>query len=240
MSNDSHVAEREMTSALRASDVLERLPKFFSLALCSKRNVGKTLLMTEIIGDALTSGRVDVVIVMSGSAGMDDDYLGVLPKEFIMPFNESVLRNIWHKQRVTPREVRKHVLIVLDDCLATPEALQNPVINQFYALGRHNNISIAILSQHTKSLLSPIVRQNCDMILWSKLSRANLNILAEEVNNLSREDFIRVSEALSGVNHNFLLIDRWTKSTNPCEFISIVRAQWPAKYPPPEPPKKPD
>jgi hypothetical protein len=234
MSNDAAVAEREPTHALRVSDLVERLPPFFTISIAAKRFVGKTVLVTELIGDLLTMRRVDLVFIMTGSYGLNDDYKGIVPPGHIMAFRQDVLENIFARQKATDPEKRLHVFVVLDDCLTNKDAVRNEYIESLYSLGRHMSVSIAILSQYTRRLLSPLIKQNSDMILWAKLSRANLAVMFDESTNIDRKDFIRVAEQLSGRGRAFMVLDRFIDSTEPTDFLTVVRATWPPKYAPPK------
>jgi hypothetical protein len=210
--------------ALSPDDLIRRLPKYFTISVASKRNSGKSYLMGQIIKALLKAKRVDMVVVMSGSAGLNDDY-DFLPEGLVMKFNETVLKNIWEKQLKTEKNKRKHIFIILDDCLATPEAIRNETVNVIYSLGRHGNCSMAICSQHTTTLLSPIIKGNSDLIMWSKLSRGNLEIMHDSTTNISKKDFILLSEKLGGINWQFVVLDNYIQTTDPSEFLTVVRAK---------------
>ena len=116
---------------------------------------------------------------------------------------------------------------MLDDCLATPEAMRNEMVNRYYALGRHVNTSFIIISQHTASLLSPMIKANSDLICWSKLSRHQLEGLSDSCCNLSKKEFMNISEKMGGVNYSFMCLDNFINATDPCEFLTCVRAKPP-------------
>ena len=208
---------------LDVESLIRRLPKYFTISVASKRNSGKSFLMGQVVQQLLKEKRVDMVLVMSGSAGLNDDY-NFLPPKLIMTFNEGVLKNMWQKQLSSKKEDRKHIFVVLDDCLTTPEALRNNTINTIYSLGRHGFVSMAICSQHTTSLLSPLIKTNSDQIWWSKLSRAGLETLHDSTCNISKKDFIYICETLGGVNYNFMVLDNYKQTNDPSEFLSVVRA----------------
>lgn len=205
-------------------ELLERLPKGgFTLSILARRNSGKTVLISEIIRELLKQKRVDIVYIMSGSAGLTKDY-SFLPPEFVQPFSEQVLENIWNLQVKTEPEKRKHVLVVLDDCLATPDAFSSQNVNRYMTLGRHAKCSLAILSQHTGYLTSPIRRANSDLILWSKLNIQQLTALHNSTTNISKTDFIKLSEKLGGVKYNFMCLDNYVGSSDWLEFLTFTRA----------------
>lgn len=213
---------------LGCEEIIERLPPYFTISCVSARNSGKSVLIQELVKKLIKAKRVDMVLIMSGSAGLNEDWT-FLPQNLVIPFSTEILDRIWLKQKMTPIDEREHILVVLDDCLATPEAFRNQRINAFYSLGRHLTLSMAILSQHTTYLLSPIIKANSDIILWSKLNRGQLKGLWESTTNLEWKSFLRFSETLGGVDYNFLLLDIYCKSNSPEEFLTFVRAEPPAK-----------
>jgi hypothetical protein len=209
-----------------AEEIVRRLPKFFSVSCSSKRNSGKTILTSQFIRQMLKEKKVDVVLVMTGSAGMNRDY-DWLPKNLVMPYSERVLNNLWQLQRKTPAKKRKHVLIVFDDVLSTPEAIRSPAVTRLYSLGRHNSCSVWTNSQVSSWLLSPTIKSNSDIILYSALGRNGLENLWESTTNISKKDFIAISEANGGIDFKFMLLDLYNRSTNPREFLAVVKGKAP-------------
>jgi len=213
---------------LGTDEIVDRLPPYFTISTVSARNSGKSVLIQELVRKLIKAKRVDMVLIMSGSAGLNEDWT-FLPSNLVIPFSTEVLNRVWEKQKMTPIDEREHILVVLDDCLATPEAFRNQRINAFYSLGRHLTLSMMILSQHTTYLLSPIIKANSDIILWSKLNRQQLKGLWESTCNLEWKSFLNFSETLGGVDYNFLLLDIYCKSNKPEEFLTFVRAEPPKK-----------
>jgi hypothetical protein len=211
------------------TEIIRRLPKYFTISVASRRNSGKSVLISELVRELIKQKKVDMTVVMSGSAGLNDDW-NFLPKKLVMPFSDATLESIWATQQKQPKDSRKHTLIVLDDALATPEALRNNTIMRYYSLGRHISASFICISQHTASLLSPAIKANSDIILWSKLNQQQLEQLWAATVNITKKDFIALSEKFGGHNYNFMLMDNYEQThSSPTGFLSIVRAQPPAK-----------
>jgi hypothetical protein len=221
--------EEHSVPAIGVQELLERVPKYHTINCISKRNSGKSVIVSEIIQELIKSKRVEMVIVMSGSAWLNDEVYKFLPKSLLMPFSEDVLENIWQKQVKIPYHQRKHIMIVLDDCLATPEAIRNETVTKFICNGRHICTSFIISSQHTTALLSPMINANSDLILYSKLSRQQLENLSLSTTSLSKQDFIKISESCAGVDYSFMVIDNYINSKEPSDFLTIVRARPPIK-----------
>jgi hypothetical protein len=217
---------------LGVDEIVQRLPKFFTLSIASKRNTGKSVLVSELMRLLLKrkADKVDMFLVMSGSAGLNSDYVDIIPSRLIMPFSQEVLENLWnHQARIRDPAKRKHVCVVLDDCLGTKEALRNPIINKYYSVCRHINVSFIVVSQHTSLLLTPIIRANSDLIVFSKLNRQQLEQLWFSTTNIEKADFIQIAERYGGKDYNMIVLDNVVSSTKPEDFITIVRARPPKK-----------
>lgn len=212
-------------------EVIRRLPKFFTISIASKRGSGKSVLVSEIMRDLLKreEHKVDMFVVMSGSAGLNDDYTDIVPQKLIMNFSEDMMNRIWEHQAGIEPKKREHICLVLDDCLGDKDAVRNPTIQKWYSVCRHISASLIVISQHTSVLLTPIIRSNSDLIIYSKLNRQQLETLWTSTTNISKKDFIRVSETLGGRDYNMIVLDNVISSTEPDEFITIVRAKPPAK-----------
>jgi hypothetical protein len=205
------------------SALIERLPKYFTMSFASKRNSGKTYLVTDIVKTLLKKKKVDMVLVMSNSAGLNNDY-AFLPEGLVMPFKESVLEQLWKRQKNTPREKREHILVVLDDVLSDPQAVRSHNVGRLYALGRHNFISCIVISQVANHVLSPVMKQNSDFILWSRLNKNQLGILWESMNGVEKRDFVRWAETFGGVHFNFCVFDNYTDAVRPEDFLMVIRS----------------
>jgi hypothetical protein len=212
-------------------EIIRRLPKFFTISIASKRGSGKSVLVSEIMRDLLKreEHKVDMFVVMSGSAGLNKDYTDIVPSNLIMHFSEEMMNRIWDHQAGIIPEKREHICLVLDDCLGDKDAVRNPTIQKWYSVCRHISASLIVISQHTSVLLTPIIRSNSDLIVYSKLNRQQLETLWTSTTNISKKDFIRVSETLGGKDYNMVVLDNVISSTEPDEFITIVRAKPPAK-----------
>lgn len=204
-------------------DLIERLPKYFTMCFASKRNSGKTYLMSEIIKKLIKKKKVDMVMVMSNSAGLNKDY-AFLPAGLVMKFDETILQNLWDRQQKIEMNKREHIFLVLDDVLSDPKALRSELLSRVYSLGRHNMISCATLVQVANHVLTPVLKQNSDMILWSKLNRLQLSLIWESMNGVSKKDFIRWAELFGGVHYNFCVFDNITDKNSPEDFLFVVRA----------------
>jgi len=236
MSGDG-LDERE---ALGVDEIVRRLPKFFTIACCSCRNSGKSVLITQLVKLLMKARKVGIVVVMSGSAGLNSDWNFIDPR-LVMAFSEEKLARIAEKQEEdilafnSPEgkdkpKPPKHVLVVLDDCLSTPEALESPTVASTFTLGRHKHMSCILISQHTTKFPNPILRANSDMLLYSRLNLRSLESLWYSTSNISKKDFVHLSQTLGGVDFSFILVDLYNRtSRDPADTITVIRADPPGK-----------
>ena len=219
------MSDREMSElpVQGVDDLLARLPQYWTMCIASKRNSGKSYMMTEIIKKLLKAKKVDLVLVMSNSAGLNKDY-SFLPPGLIMKFSEDVLKKVWERQCATAKEKRQHVLLILDDVLSDPKAVRSEMVGRVYSQGRHASVSCCVISQVANHVLTPTMKQNSDIILWSRLNRNQLGIIWESMNGVAKKDFIRWAEIFGGVHYNFCAFDNITDANAPEDFLMVVRA----------------
>ena len=204
--------------------LITRLPPYFTISVIAKRNQGKTYLMSQIIKALKKAKRVDKVLVLSGTAGLNDDYKGIVADELIMPFSETVLEKIWELQSSKPQEEREHIFCILDDCLSNPEALRSEMVDKLYSQSRHLQISLAVLSQYGSYLLTPLRLANSDMILWCKLNVRGLEKLWLTTSGISKNKFIEISNKFSNGNYQYMVMDNFIRSPNVSDQLTFVKA----------------
>jgi hypothetical protein len=204
--------------------IVDRLPKYFTMSVLAKRNQGKTYYMTAVIKSLKKKKRVDKVVILTGSAGLNDDYKDVVSEKLIMPFREAVLENIWKLQSETPAEEREHILVVLDDCLANPEAVRSVMVDKYYSQSRHVAISMAVLSQYGSYLLTPLRLANSDAILWCKLNSRALEKLYLSTSGLTKDKFIEISNRFSNGNFQYMVLDNFIRSSNVSDQLTFTKA----------------
>ena len=225
--------------------IVSRLPPYFCLCCMSCRNSGKSVLMVQLVKELIRLKKVDVVICMSETADDCDDwdFLNTPTSTAVTLFDEEKLSRIVEKQRADiynwkhpPKDGKdkppkpKHVLIVLDDCLSSTEAIKSKIVQATFTLGRHRLMSCILISQAVTKFPSPQMRQNMDMCLWSRLNEQTLESLHQSTTNISKKDFIYISETLGGVDYNFMCLDLFNKSSrDPLDVLKVVRADPPKK-----------
>ena len=215
-----------MEAAADPDELVELFPKgSFTLSMIGVRNSGKSVLIQQIIKSLFRKKLVDIVLVMSGSASLNDDY-SFLPEGCVMNFDKEMLHRIWDKQVAEKKANKaKRVFIVFDDCLSDKTAIRNEIMMRIYVQGRHISLGSAILSQYPAYITSPTILGNSDLILYSKLNRQAIERLWESTSGISKKEFLNVSEAVAGVNYTFMVINNYCKSPDPEEYMTFVRAK---------------
>ena len=192
-----------------------------SIAVASKRNTGKTLLVSVLIRELLERKAVSMVLVMSQTQHVNDDYK-FLPPRLRQAFSEEVIKKMLDTQGKVPKKKRDQVLLVLDDVLSDKEAEKSRFIKRLYTLGRHYDISIILISQTSNVALTPAIKQNSDWLLYSRQNRYMLESIWSTVCNIDKKTFIAWSEE-NNKNYTFLAIDNTSQSNNPAEFLLKVK-----------------
>jgi hypothetical protein len=182
---------------------------------------GKTLLVSVLIRELLERKAVSMVLVMSQTQHVNDDYK-FLPARLRQSFSEDVIKRMLDTQGKVPKKKRDQVLLVLDDVLSDKEAESSRFIKRLYTLGRHYDISIILISQTSNVALTPAIKQNSDWLLYSRQNRYMLESIWSTVCNIDKKTFIAWSEE-NNKNYTFLAIDNTSQSNNPAEFLLKVK-----------------
>ena len=101
---------------------------------------------------------------------------------------------------------RKHVLLILDDCMSDIDFNQSKNIKKIYTRGRHFNLSIITTCQYMNSL-PKICRSNCDIMITGQMNLSSIEMMASEYScNLEKKDFISLYNRCTK-DYNFLVIN---------------------------------
>jgi len=219
--SDEHEDEDEVDDIETIKQFAARIKIPTSIAVASKRNTGKTLLVSVLIRELLERKAVSMVLVMSQTQHVNDDYK-FLPPRLRQAFSEEVIKKMLDAQGKVPKRNREQVLLVLDDVLSDKEAEKSRFIKRLYTLGRHYDISIILISQTSNVALTPAIKQNSDWLLYSRQNRYMLESIWATVCNIDKKSFIAWSEE-NNKNYTFLAIDNTSQSNNPAEFLLKVK-----------------
>lgn len=213
--------EESEAGIMSVTDFAKRIKVPTAICVASKRNTGKTVMVSALIQALIKQRKVDMVLVMSQTAHVNDDY-GFLPARLRQAFSEDTIKKLMDKQAKAKKGQRDQVLLVLDDVLSDKDAERSRFIKKLYTLGRHYDINVVLISQTSNVALTPAIKQNSDYILYSRLNRYQLSSLWESITNIDKRDFIAFSEA-NNKNYVFLAVDNTSQSNNPADFLLKVR-----------------
>ena len=169
----------------------------FSMTIVSRRNCGKTHLMEYLTDNFLQNKLFDYVILFSETAHLSGDFSDILDKKCILSdFNEESIDKICkfqEKQKKLKKE--KQALIIIDDSISCVGHSFQKLVNKLFSKGRHWNISIVLINQYIKNVVSTVVRSNIDYLLYSVNSTTVLEYLYELViYDGNKKDFVKWSQ----------------------------------------------
>ena len=108
-----------------------------------------------------------------------------------------------------PKDLKK--LMIFDDVRA-----KEPIVNEYFCRGRHNNCNMIHLNQNLFSLDRQSVRENSNLfILFEQRGKALISIYQDFFNNveLSYNDFANICNKVWKEPYNYIVIDK-TKNKN--------------------------
>ena len=172
-------------------------PDNFKCIISGPSECGKTFLLKKLI---LASIYFDKLYII-GPTG--DQYNGL---ERINPkANIEFIKDI--KDLPSPDKLPKDLkkLMIFDDVRA-----KEPVINEYFLRGRHNNCNMIYLNQNLFSLDRQSVRENCNLfILFEQRGKVLASINQDFFNNveLSYNDFANICNKVWKEPYNYIVID---------------------------------
>ena len=108
-----------------------------------------------------------------------------------------------------PKDLKK--LMIFDDVRA-----KEPVINEYFCRGRHNNCNMIYLNKNLFSLVRQSVRENCNLfILFEQRGKVLISVYQDFFNNveLSYNDFANICNKVWKEPYIYIVIDI-TKNKN--------------------------
>lgn len=222
-------SDKEEAHVNTVEDVVTHIKVPFSCTVVSKRNSGKSFLVRDIVYELSKQGRINQVIVMSNTSGQslnaDYDYM---PPNLLMMYKEATILKIMELQQKNIKAGKiREILLVLDDVVGSDSsnsAEGSRLIRSIFANSRHYHISVILLSQIATRLLQPAIRENSDVIFFSRLNRKSLETMAEAVCNIDKKSFVAISEK-NNKNYSFIFYNNQTQSNEPEDFLFVVKAK---------------
>lgn len=211
------------------ADVVGTMRVPFSMAICSKRNSGKSFLVRHLVYELAKQKKINQVIVMSNTSGLslnkDYDYM---PKKLLTTYKEKTITKLLEVQAKDVKAGRiREVLLIMDDVIGETKdksAEGSRMIRSLYANSRHYHISVILLSQIANRVLTPAIKENSDYLYFSRINRRGLESIWESITNMNKKDFIAFAEK-NNKDYSFILYDNTAQSNKPEDFLFVVKAE---------------
>ena len=149
-----------------------------TIVICGKRNEGKSVLAKWLLYNLVRQEKVDIVYLFSPTEHLSHSF-DCVPKQFVIPtFDIPFMDKVIASQSKEIQKTKlgkddpsiKQILFVFDDMLGsvTQGSREQLLLNRLFATSRHIKIGVMVLSQTTKGLFSPALRQNTDYLFFRK------------------------------------------------------------------------
>lgn len=150
------------------------------IVVASGSESGKTVLVSALVRALKDAKMVKVVCALtSDQAGAEEMFGSLLTAGCNIRWSEAELERILAERAKIKAEGMKNppTLIILDDLAGEKDAKNSAAINALYTRGRHFELIPAFLNQVANTELSPKVRDNSNLIFFSRLSKPGVKIL---------------------------------------------------------------
>ena len=215
-----------------------------TIVICGKRNEGKSVLAKHLLCKLVQQEKVDLVYLFSPTENLSHSF-DCVPKEFIIPtfdlrFIEKLLQS--QQRAIQGRKSGKDdpsiakILLIFDDMLASVKqgSAEQLLLNRLFATSRHLKVGVMVLSQTTRGLFSPALRQNTDYLFFRKINENQLPALFEclywpgsyksflafyhSATEQTQFGFLCYDNLTRGMDHFYMVT-----AEHPCEFkIEVV------------------
>ena len=193
--------------------------------IVGKRGSGKSKMLVDLMYHI---PKVDFVIGMAPTEETINTFRQFIPESCIYnSFNQNKLEQMIVMQRELIRKnVRRSILLILDDCLYDKSVLKSTAMREIFLNGRHLLISMVICAQYIMDL-SPDLRTNVDYIFSMReniiSNRAKLHKFFYGMFE-KYEDFAKTMDATT-VNFGSMVLDNTAKSNEIEDCVFWYRAR---------------
>jgi hypothetical protein len=202
--------------------------KNWSGIIIAKRRSGKTVLLKHICSE-IKDWYSKVYLFSATKEFQTDAYDFIEPKNIINGFNESMVLDIWNKQKEKfktlisagyAKEDIPCIMFCFDDIITDPTVRNNKTLMELYVQGRHSNCCCIVLSQYFCAL-SPMIRNNCDLAICFKLIPENDQKQFVESYMSTESKFIGYSilRSITGEEYQALIVNMIKNKYKPDEYI---------------------
>ena len=122
-----------------------------TIGLIAKRCSGKSILLKHLVNSE--KHKFSKIYVICPTEKINKFYSDIVNDECIFDsYNENWMNKLIDKMTEVnankPPKERKHILLILDDCVSDHNFHQSPTIKKLFLRGRHINISLLITTQY--------------------------------------------------------------------------------------------
>lgn len=194
------------------------------LFLIGRRNTGKSVLMRDLL---YHMPRPDYVLAMAPTEDSIDMFKQFLPDACIYSYfsQEKLDALVQLQKRLVSKGRKRHILLLLDDCLYEKGVLKSTSMRHIFFNGRHDNISMVCAAQYLMDIDSAL-RNNIDYLF---AMRENILVNRKKLfqyyfGQFSKfDDFEKVFSACTD-DYRAIVLDNTVSSTSANDTIRWYRA----------------
>jgi hypothetical protein len=173
---------KELSNEAMQEFNIEDMCEHFSMLIYGRRRIGKTVLCHYIM--SLLHTRFQNAFLFSKTHKTQGSTWDFVPEDNrVADFDEAKLTQILDDQielvesALLPDGTRDKtlnpVVVILDDIVSDKRVQKSDILDKYYTLGRHANISVILLSQNAAASgsVSLQCRSNCDYIMATKMNQ---------------------------------------------------------------------
>ena len=180
------------------------------IGLIAKRNSGKSVLLKHLVNSE--KHKFHKIFVLCPTEKINRFYSDIVNDDCIFDnydekWMEKLIEKMTDINANKSKNERKHILLILDDCVSDHNFHQSPTIKKLFLRGRHINISLLITTQYIY-LISPSMRNNLDYIFCGQMNKQSIDLLTNEFlsGDITKEEFIKMYNRCTK-DYNFLVIN---------------------------------
>lgn len=188
-----------------------------TVSLVAKRGSGKSVLLKYLVDSC--KEKFFKIYVVCPTETVNSFYSDMVEENSIFDewkeeWAESLIRKMTEQNKGKPKDEKKNVLVILDDCMADTNFHQSKALKKLYMRGRHINIAVIATCQYLHNL-PPVCRNNCDWLIAGQMNRQSVQLLVEEYlsGDLEKNEFIKLYNRATK-DYGFLVINNTSIKEN--------------------------
>ena len=211
-----------------------------TIVIVAKRNEGKSVMAKWLLRSLVAQQKVENIYLFSPTEKLSHSFNCVPDSHIIPTFDLKFINSIIDAQTKICKKKGKDdpsvskILLIFDDMLGSVKqgSLEQLMLNKLFATSRHLKIGLMVLSQTSRGLFSPALRQNTDMLLVRKVNDGQLPTIYESIyypgSYKAFLEFYHNTTAAS--KFGFLLYDNLTREDDKFFLIAAELCEFTIKY----------